>query len=111
MGQRYRYNPDDAKRAGERTAGQLRALTAQLKAQAARGVNYFIGDQLSALDIYWVVFANLLDPLPKAQCPIPDEMRPMFPATDPQITAALDPILFAHRDRIFQQYFRSPMEF
>ena len=111
MGQRYRYNRDDATRAGERTAGQLRALTAQLKAQAARGVNYFIGDQLSALDIYWVVFANLLDPLPKAQCPIPDEMRPMFPATDPQITAALDPILFAHRDRIFQQHFRSPMEF
>lgn len=111
MGKKYRYNKDDAKQAGERTAHQLRALTAQLKYQQARGVNYFVGDQLSALDIYWTAFSNLLDPLPKDKCPIPDDWRPMFPATDPQIKAALDPSLFAHRDRIFQQHFRSPMEF
>ena len=31
-------------------------------------------------------------------------------AHDPVIKAALDPILFEHRDRIFAEYFRSPME-
>ena len=32
-------------------------------------------------------------------------------ATDPQIVAALDPILVEHRDRIFKAHFRDPMEF
>ena len=53
----------DANAAGERTAASLRALATQLKSQYARGVKYFVGDALSALDIYWTAFANLLDPL------------------------------------------------
>jgi hypothetical protein len=36
---------------------------------------------------------NLLDPLPKEQCPMPDDWRPAFVVTDPQVSAALDPIL------------------
>ena len=75
------------------------------------GVPYFVGDALSAVDIYWTAFANLLAPLPSSQCPIPEEMRPMFEASDPQIRAALDPILIEHRDRIFAAHFRAPMEF
>jgi glutathione S-transferase len=57
MGNKYGYNEGDAKAAGERTAVSLRALATQLKSQYARGVHYFIGDSLSALDIYWVAFA------------------------------------------------------
>jgi glutathione S-transferase len=111
MGRKYRYSVEDARRAGERTAGQLRALVEQLRAQEARGVPYFVGSGLTALDIYWTAFANLLDPLPDSKCPIPADWRPMFPATDPVIKAALDPALLAHRDRIFAQHFRSPMEY
>lgn len=111
LGAKYRFDLDDTARAPARIAASLSVLAAQLRAQAARGVPYFIGDGLTALDIYWVAFANLVSPLPAAQCPIPEAMRPMFIATDPQITAALDPILLAHRDRIFAAHFRSPMEF
>src|SRR5271163_870852 len=78
MGGKYCYNEGDVKAAGERTAGSLKALTAQLKSQHARGAHYFVGDSLSALDIYWVAFANLLDPLPKEQCPMPESWRPAF---------------------------------
>ena len=76
MGGKYGYNESDAKAAGERTAASLRALAAQLKSQYARGVQYFVGDALSALDIYWTAFANLLDPLPKEQCPMPEALPP-----------------------------------
>ncbi len=110
MGHKYRYSKEDAQRAGERTAAQLRLLANQLRIQQARGVDYFVGDMLSALDIYWTCFCNLIAPLPKAQCPIPDDWRPMFVATDPQIADALDPILLAHRDRIFTAHFPNPME-
>src|ERR1700723_2103154 len=67
MGDKYGFNEADVKAAGERTAASLNALATQLKSQYARGVKYFIGDNLSALDIYWTAFANLLDPLPNKQ--------------------------------------------
>lgn len=110
MGGKYGYRENDAKAAGERIAASLTALATQLKAQYARGARYFVGDALSALDIYWTSFANLLDPLPKEQCPMPEDWRPSFVITDPVIKAALDPLLLEHRSRIFREYFRDPME-
>jgi glutathione S-transferase len=110
MGGKYGYNEIDAKTAGERVAASLGALATQLKSQYARGVKYFVGDALSALDIYWTAFANLLDPLPKEQCPMSDGLRRNFTATDPAIKAALDPMLLEHRSRIFRDHFRDPME-
>jgi glutathione S-transferase len=110
MGSKYGYNDSDAKAAGERIAESLKALAMQLKSQYARGVRYFIGDALSALDIYWTAFANLLDPLPKEQCPMPDARRAAFAVTDPAIKSALDPLLLEHRSRIFHEHFRDPME-
>jgi hypothetical protein len=50
-------------------------------------------------------------PLPHEHCPMPDAFRAGFTAREPEILAALDPALLAHRDRIFGEYFRSPMEF
>jgi len=110
MGGKYGYNEADVKAAGARTAESLRALAAQLKAQYTRGAKYFIGDSLSALDIYWTSFANLVDPLPKEHCPMPEGLRAGFTAQDPVVRAALDPILLEHRDRIFKAHFRDPME-
>jgi glutathione S-transferase len=110
MGSKYGFNEGDAKAAGERIAQSLRALTAQLKEQSSRGSHYFIGDGLSALDIYWTAFANLFDPLPNQQCPMPEDTRARFSATDSTVKAALDPILLEHRSRIFRECFRNPME-
>jgi glutathione S-transferase len=110
MGEKYSYNHADALAAGERTAQSLLALGAQLKAQYAKGLHYFVGSALSALDIYWTAFATFLEPLPKAQCPMPDELRPGFTVSDPVIKAALDPLLMEHRARIFRAHFRDPME-
>ena len=110
MGSKYSYNEADAKAAGGRIAESLKALAMQLKSQYARGVRYFVGNAVSALDVYWTAFANLLDPLPKEQCPMPDARRQAFAVTDPIITAALDPLLLEHRSRIFREHFRDPME-
>jgi hypothetical protein len=110
MAARYGYSKQAAVEAGERTAGQLRALAEQLRAQYARGVKYFIGEGLSALDLYWVTFMNLLVPLPQEQCAIPEGWRPGFECRDPAILAALDPLLVEHRDRIFAAHCKNPME-
>ncbi len=110
MAGKYGFNESDAKAAGERTAESLKALAEQLKSQYARGADYFVGDALSALDIYWTAFSNLLEPLPKEQCPMPEAYRPGFTVTDPVVKAALDPLLLKHRSRIFREHFRDPME-
>jgi glutathione S-transferase len=110
MGSKYGYNERDVKAAGGRIAESLKALTMQLKSQYARGLRYFIGDAVSAVDIYWTAFANLLDPLPKEQCPMSEAMRSAFVITDPVMTSAFDPLLLEHRSRIFREYFRDPME-
>jgi len=108
---KYGFDAEALKSAPARIASILAALSAQLKAQQARGVAYFFGDALSALDIYFVTFMNLLAPLPSEQCPMPEAFRPGFTARDPEIVSALDATLLAHRDRIFAAHFRSPMEF
>jgi len=110
MGGKYGYEEGAVKAAGERIASSLKALATQLKSQYARGVHYFAGDSLSALDIYWTAFANLLDPLPKEQCAMPEAYRPGFTVSDPVVKAALDPLLLEHRTRIFRAHFRDPME-
>ena len=97
--------------APQRIGAILTALSVQLKAQQARGMPYFVGDGLSALDVYFVAFMNLMAPLPPEQCPMPDAFRPGFTAREPEIVNALDATLLAHRDRIFAAHFRSPMEF
>lgn len=108
---KYGFDTDDAAAAGGRIAATLRGLATQLRAQQARGVSYFVGDGLSCVDIYWTSIMNMILPLPAAQCPIRESSRSAFTASDPQIVAALDPVLVEHRDRIFKAHFRDPMEF
>ena len=108
---KYGFSASDAATATERIAATLRALAAQLKAQQARGVPFLVGEALSAVDIYWVAVANIIAPLPAAQCPMREASRAGFTASDPAIVAALDPLLVEHRDRIIKAHFRDPMEF
>jgi glutathione S-transferase len=108
---KYGYDADAAMNAPQRIAGSLAALATQLKAQQARGTGFLVGDALSAADIHFVTFLNLVSPLPPEQCPMPDAFRAGFTAREPEIVAALDPALLAHRDRIFQAHFKNPMEF
>lgn len=110
MAGNYGYSKAAAEAAGDRMAEVLEALTQQLKSQQAKGSDFLVGKDLTALDIYWTAFSNILQPLPPEKCPLPEESRPFFTTQDPKALAALDPLLLAHRDRIFDEYFRCPME-
>ena len=94
-----------------RAAGILQGLTTQLRAQQKRGSEFLIGTQLSALDIYWSCFSQMAAPLPHAQCPMPDYVRGVYGDPPQAVKDALDPILLAHRDRIFERYIGLPLEF
>ncbi len=113
MAAKYGYSAAAAAAAGPRVIAQLHALSAQLKAQYAAGRRYFVGDALSALDLYFVSFMNLISLQPEEACPMVEQWRAVYRTgmDDPALAAAVDPILLEHRDRIFHAHFRNPMEF
>lgn len=111
FGLKFGYTDEDADAAGGKIAACLTDLASQLRRQHKAGHAYFIGDQLSAADIYWAAAANFIAPLPDRQCPMSAGTRSTLTAADPIVVGALDPILLQHRDQIFRMYFRDPMEF
>ncbi len=94
-----------------RVAEILRMLAARLHAQAARGSDYFVGASISAPDIHWACFSQLLVPLPQAVNPMPDFLRAAYGGISEVERAALDPILLAHRDRIFDKVIGLPLDY
>jgi glutathione S-transferase len=110
MGNKYGYNAAEAEAAPARCAEILRLLGTKLEQQRARGSKFFIGDLLSALDIYWAAFAALIQPLPHELCPMPQPFRKSYTNTDPVIQAAVTPLLMEHRDFIYRQYLKLPID-
>jgi glutathione S-transferase len=110
LGQKYGYSPAPAEDAPRRAAEILRALRKQLESQRSRGSRFFIGDRLSALDIYWAAFAALIQPLPDELCKMSPGFRRMYVCTHPTITAEVGPQLLAHRDFIYRESLELPLD-
>ena len=97
--------------APERCADIIRMLAARLRRQKADGSAYFVGDTLTACDIYWTVFSMALEPLPHAVNPMPDWMRMSYDMVGPVIAEAKDPILLEHRDMVYARHLSLPLDF
>ncbi len=110
LGKKYGYTPEIGERAAGRVVTILTALAKRMEEQRTRGSRFFIGDTLSALDVYWAAFSNALKPLAQELCPMPRIIRELFTTTEPAIVAAMNPILFEHRDFIFRNYFELPVD-
>jgi len=62
LGDKYGYSPKTAEGATRKIVEVLQGLSARMEQQRARGSRFFIGDGLSALDIYWAAFCNTFNP-------------------------------------------------
>jgi glutathione S-transferase len=89
----------------------LNFLDARLLSQKSKSSRFFIGNQLTALDIYWATFAALLKPLGPEQCPMATGFRDFYSERDPTVMAALTSQLLAHRDFIYSDYLELPIVF
>ena len=110
----YHYDAAETATAPIKIIAILRRLTAQLHSQAKQDSRYFIGNRLSALDIYWACFSQMLDSLPADVNPMPDSLRQVWGLTRKAIQAAgydIDPALLQHRDYIFPNYLQWPLDF
>ena len=111
LGSKYVYSEAAAAAAPARMIEVLRFLTAHLERQKAAGSKFFIGDHLSALDIYWAAFAGLVNPMPPELCPMATAFRGFYTERNPAVAAAIAPILLEHRDFIYHEYLELPVVF
>jgi glutathione S-transferase len=110
LGGKYGYSPETAGLAPGRVRDVLGLLGELLAQSSARGERYLLGAELSALDLYWATFCNIVSPLPPEQLAFPEPLRPLFTSPDPAIHELLRKTgLLAHRDRIYREHLELPV--
>jgi len=110
FGSKYGYSAKAAEVAPAKIAQIVGTLAGRLESQRSRGSRFFIGDQLSALDIYWAAFAALIEPLQENLCPMAPDFRRRYICDDSTVRAATTPQLLAHRDFIYHEYLELPVD-
>ena len=109
LAKKYGYSPDAGAAADVRVVELLAMLAARLKAQRQAGSRYYVGNALTAVDIYSATFTAMFGPLPSFQCAMEASSRAAFETLDAPTAAALDPILFEHRDMMYREWLESPL--
>ena len=105
------YGYDEASHAQARdTALDILRHFAQHTIEQSKTSAYLIGQQLSALDIYWAYFSQILSTLPSEQCPMPKGLRYAYDSSGEALSEKF-PELLAQRDYILSHHLTLPMTF
>jgi glutathione S-transferase len=109
LAKKYGHSAEAGAAAGARVVALLGELASRLKAQHEAGSAYFVGDALTAADVYATTALALFLPLPHAQCAMDPVTRAAFETLDAPTAAALDPVLVAHRDMMYATHLELPL--
>lgn len=109
IGKKYGYSPQAGEAARARVAALLRMLADRLHAQHRAGSRYYVGDTLTAADIYGATVLALLRPLPQDVCAMDAATRAAFELRDPVVDAALDDVLLEHRAMMYERHLALPL--
>ncbi|MBB4631962.1 hypothetical protein [Sphingosinicella soli] len=107
----YGLEPETAAQAPARTATILRLLAETLHRQYAAGRRAFVGDGITACDLYWACFSLMVRPVRRDWAAIPDFVHDLYAQLPPEVDDALDDLLIEHRDHVFETYVRLPLDF
>jgi hypothetical protein len=110
MFREYGFSEAAVMTAIERIEKILGYLAETIKSQKAAGSIYLVGDSMTAADIYWACFSNMLEALPHELNPMPDSLRQGWGALAKGISG-YDPLLIEQRDAIFEKHLWLPLEF
>ena len=103
LASKYGLNPVHARQAKARVLEVLGLLDERLASGA-----WLCGGALSAVDVYWAVFANLLAPLPEDDLPALPMIREAYTCQDEDINTALTARLRGHQRRIYDDHLELP---
>ena len=106
----YGVRPETVQKALSRMAFILRGLSEQHRRQRERGLDYLVGSRLSAADVYWTCFSQMVRPFTQAQCPLPGG-RSLYENLAEEAARELDSGLIELRDRVLEEHIGTPLEF
>lgn len=109
LARKYSHSIESEEVVGNRILELLRMISNHLNAQKKDGSAFYIGNELSAVDIYSATMMAMFRPLPEEQCAMSDVMRAPLEQTSPEIDAALDPVLIEHRDMMYRNHLELPL--
>jgi glutathione S-transferase len=101
---RYGFNPMHARIAKTRVIDVLTMLS-----QRIEGRRYLFGNALTAVDVYWATFANLIMPLPEAELPAVPMIRAAYTCHDADVLGAVSKELRALQRRIYETHLELPV--
>ncbi len=111
MGGKYGWSAQEFSASAERIRVCLQYFCERLQRQAEAGSVYLVGAGESAVDFYLANFMGIFRPLPPEQNPMPDFLRKLYSKVEPDLEASLDPLLFEHRDMMYQRHIDTPLQF
>ena len=109
LGGKYGYDATEAEQYTPRVVGLLGELAGILRSRRDAGETYYLGEELSAVDVYSAAFMALFRPLPQEQCDMHAGLRAAFEWLDPETARALDPVLLEHRDMMYARHLQLPL--
>jgi glutathione S-transferase len=109
LGKRYGYSPEAGAAATARVAALLGMFAARLNAQRAAGSDYYVGNSLTAADIYSATALAIVRPLPEDVCAMDPATRAAFEFADPATDAALHDVLLEHRAMVYERHLELPL--
>lgn len=107
----YGLNRTTLEAAEARAAEIVTMIGHRLRKQEKAGSKYLVGQQLTAADIYWACFSNMIGTLPALGIVHRPSIKEQFDNPGEKLTAAIDPIVLEHREYIFQTYLPLPADF
>ncbi len=108
---KYACTPEAMPIATQRLATACAYLDSVLQCQEAAGSPYFVGDSVTAADIYWANFAAMFKPLPHELNPMPDYLRASYAGAPAETMAGFTERLEAHRDHMYNTHIALPLDF
>ena len=102
LGARYGFVADRIPVARARVIDGLALLV-----EALGGRDYYLGDRLTALDIYSAAAMNIFDPLPDDECPMMPPIRKAFESMKSEIDVPRP--LIEHRARMYGRHLELPI--
>ena len=110
MKAQYGHSDAALKRANSRVLAILRHLTDTVRRQKEKGSPYLIGNRLSAADIHFSTSLATMAPLPPDQCEMDKGIRAIYETNEPEIVAALDPVILKFREYQYEKHLSLPLD-
>lgn len=101
---RYGFDAAAAEAAEHRVIDVLTMLSSRIESHP-----YLMGETLTAIDIYWATFANLLIPLPPEDMAAKPSIRTAFTCRNERILGAISRRLRAHQRHVYENYLELPV--